>query len=61
MSLFKSPKYQSSAAPDPGAMENRRDSERRSRLATGGSQSTLLSKAMAQASGQPIATLTGVA
>lgn len=60
MSLFKSPKFQSNPAPDPNAIENRRSSERNSRLATGGTQSTLLSKAMAGAAGAPISTLTGI-
>lgn len=62
MSLFKTPKFQSTAAPDPADLQNRRDSERRGRLATGGSQSTLLTRAMAQAgAAAPLATLTGIA
>lgn len=60
MSLFRTPKYHQTAAPDPADLANRRDSERRNRLASGGTQSTLLSKAMAAASGQPTTTLTGI-
>lgn len=60
MSLFRTPKFQSTPAPNPDDLANRANSERRQRLASGGSQSTLLAKAMAQATGQPTATLTGV-
>lgn len=60
MSLFRTPKYSAPQAPDPSELGNRRDSERRNRLASGGTQSTLLGKAMAAASGQPTSTLTGV-
>lgn len=61
MSLFRTPKLQQTPAPDPADLANRRDGERRARLASGGSQSNLLSKAMAAASGQPTSTLTGIA
>lgn len=60
MSLFRTPKFSAPVAPDPSDLGNRRDSERRNRLASGGTQSTLLSKAMAAAGGQPTTTLTGI-
>lgn len=60
MSLFRQPSYQPVTPPNPDDLQNTRDAERRMRLATGGSQSTLLAKAMAAASGQPTSTLTGV-
>jgi hypothetical protein len=60
MSLFRTPKQDVTPAPDPSELANRRDSERRNRLAAGGTQSTLLAKAMAGATGQPTSTLTGI-
>lgn len=60
MSLFRTPKFQPVPTPAPTDPANTRDSARAARLASGGTQSTLLSKAMAAASGQPVATLTGV-
>lgn len=60
MSLFRQPKFQQTPAPNPDDLANQRATERNSRLSTGGTQSTLLAKAMAAASGQPTATLTGV-
>jgi hypothetical protein len=60
MSIFRTPKMQSNTPPNPDDLQNTRDTERRNRLATGGSQSTLMAKAMAAASGQPTNTLTGV-
>lgn len=60
MSLFRTPNFKSTPAPNPDDLANRANTERRQRLASGGSQSTLLAKAMAQATGQPTATLTGV-
>lgn len=47
--------------PDPADLENRRNTERRNRLRTGGRQSTILAQAMERAAGVPTATLTGVA
>lgn len=61
MSLFRTPKFTPPRAPDPSDLGNRRDSERRNRLASGGAASTLLTKAMAAAGGAPATTLTGVA
>jgi hypothetical protein len=60
VSLFHAQKPTTLTAPNPDDLANRANTERRQRLASGGSQSTLLAKAMAQASGQPTATLTGV-
>lgn len=60
MSLFRTPKFQSTPTPNPSDLANQRDTLRGQRLATGGTQSTLLSKAMAAAAGRPTATLTGV-
>lgn len=47
-------------APDPADLENRRETERRKRTATGGRQSTILAQAIERAAAQPTATLTGV-
>jgi hypothetical protein len=58
--MFKRPKMKEVAAVDPSDLENRRESERRKRLATGGRQSTLLATAMERAAAKPTATLTGV-
>ena len=59
--MFKTPKMRDAGpAPDPADIENRRNSERRSRLARGGRQSTLLATAMERATAAPTATLTGV-
>lgn len=59
--MFNSPKLKPGPAqPDPNDLENRRNSERRGRLATGGRQSTILAQAMERAAGAPTATLTGL-
>lgn len=48
--MFRTPKLQSAGKqPDPNDLENRRGSERKARLATGGTQSTLLAQAMERA------------
>lgn len=60
MSLFRSPKFTPTPAPNPDDLANAQASERRNRIASGGTQSTLLAKAMAAAQGQPTSTLTGV-
>lgn len=52
--MFNRPKLQSAGAqPDPADVENRRGTERRNRLATGGTQSTLLATAMERAAASP--------
>lgn len=61
MSLFRTPKFQQTPAPNPDDLANQQMTSRNQRLASGGTQSTLLAKAMAAASGQPTSTLTGVA
>ena len=59
--MFKRPKIvDPGPQPDPSDVENRRNTERRRRVATGGRQSTLLATAMERASSTPTATLTGV-
>jgi hypothetical protein len=59
--VFSRPKLeQVGPQPDPADLENRRNSERRRRLATGGRQSTILGNAIRAASTAPTATLTGV-
>lgn len=59
--MFKRPKIVSPGPqPDPSDLENRRNSERRKRLGTGGRQSTLLAQAMERQAAQPTATLTGM-
>lgn len=59
--MFKRPKIKDAGpAPDPNDLENRRNSERKSRLQTGGRQSTLLAQAMERAAGGPMPTLTGM-
>lgn len=59
--MFKRPKIKDAGPqPDPNDLENRRNSERKTRLQTGGRQSTLLAQAMERAAGQPTATLTGL-
>jgi len=59
--MFKTPKMKDvGPPPDPADLENRRDTERRKRLATGGRQSTLLATAMERAATRPTATLTGM-
>lgn len=56
--MFRRPKLESAGAePDPSDLENRRNSERKKRLATGGRQSTLLATAMERAATTPTATL----
>lgn len=60
MSLFRTPKFQQTPTPAPTDMNNSRDTERARRLATGGTQSTLLAKAINAANGQPTSTVTGV-
>ncbi|MBO9502522.1 hypothetical protein [Brevundimonas sp. A19_0] len=60
--MFRRPKIESAGPmPDPADLENRRNTERRNRLRTGGRQSTILAQAMERAAGVPTATLTGVA
>lgn len=52
--MFNRPKLQSAGKqPDPTDLENRRNSERKNRLATGGTQSTLLAQAMERAAATP--------
>jgi hypothetical protein len=59
--MFNTPKPEKiGPEPDPSDLENRRGSERKKRLATGGRQSTLLATAMERAAARPTATLTGV-
>lgn len=59
--MFKRPKMEEAGpAPDPTDLANRRDTERRRRLSTGGRQSTVLATAMRKAATAPTATLTGV-
>lgn len=59
--MFRRPKIKDAGpAPDPNDLANRRDSERKSRLQTGGRQSTLLAQAMERQAGAPTATLTGL-
>lgn len=59
--MFRRPKIESAGTqPDPADLENRRETERRKRLSTGGRQSTILAKAMERAASAPTATLTGV-
>lgn len=59
--VFKRPKMeQVGPQPDPADLANRRNTERRMRLATGGRQSTILGSAIRAASTGPTATLTGV-
>lgn len=59
--MFKQPKMQSAGpAPDPADLENRRESERKKRVGTGGRQSTILAQAIERAAAQPTATLTGI-
>lgn len=58
--MFKRPKMDDAgAAPDPADTANRRDSERRRRLGSGGRQSTVLAQAMQTARAAPTAVLTG--
>ncbi len=58
--MFRSPKMESPGPqPDPSDLENRRNSERRKRLATGGTQSTLLAQAMERADASPSNRLRG--
>jgi hypothetical protein len=57
--MFRRPKLESAGAqPDPSDLENRRNSERKKRLATGGRQSTLLATAMERARTAPAPNLT---
>jgi len=59
--MFNAPKAPTpTPPPDPSDLANRRDSERRRRLSSGGRQSTLISRAVEAAGGAPTATLTGV-
>lgn len=59
--MFRRPKMeQVGRPPDPADLENRRNTERRRRLSTGGRQSTILGAAIRAASTAPTATLTGV-
>lgn len=59
--MFRRPKMeQVGPMPDPADLANRRDTERRRRLSTGGRQSTILGAAIRAASTGPTATLTGV-
>lgn len=52
--MFNRPKAPKPLAqPDPADVENRRGTERRNRLATGGTQSTLLATAMERAAADP--------
>ena len=58
--MFKRPKIVSPGPqPDPADVENRRNSERKKRLLSGGRGSTLLAMAMERANTAPSATLTG--
>lgn len=58
--MFRTPKLQSAGPqPDPADLENRRNSERKSRLATGGKQSTLLAQAIERAAAAPSPRLNG--
>ena len=62
--MFRRPKLDPADAPgptpDPSDLANRRDTERRRRLATGGRQPTILVSAIRAAATSPTATLTGV-
>lgn len=59
--MFRRPKLEAAPVqPDPADLENRRQTERRKRLSTGGRQSTMLAQAMERAASAPTATLTGV-
>lgn len=59
--MFRRPKMEAAQVqPDPADLENRRQTERRKRLSTGGRQSTILAQAMERAAAAPTATLTGV-
>lgn len=59
--MFRQPKIKEAGpAPDPADIANRSGTERRKRLATGGTQSTLLAAAMDRAASSPTATLTGI-
>lgn len=58
--MFKTPKPQSPGPqPDPNDLENRRNGERKSRLTTGGRQSTLLAQAIERAATTPSGRLNG--
>ncbi len=58
--MFKRPKMEEAGpAPDPSDLANRRESERKRRLGTGGRQSTVLAQAMQTARAAPTAVLTG--
>ena len=58
--MFRRPKLETPGPqPDPADIENRRETERRRRVASGGTQSTILASAMRSAAGLPSATLTG--
>lgn len=59
--MFRRPKIEPQGqTPDPADVANRRDTERRKRLATGGSQSTMLGRAVQRAATSSSTTLTGV-
>lgn len=59
--MFRRPKIESAGPqPDPNDLANRRETERKKRLSTGGRQSTLLAQAMERAASAPTATLTGM-
>lgn len=52
--MFRTPKMPTPPRqPDPNDLENRRDSERKGRLASGGRQSTLLAQAIERAAVAP--------